>query len=443
MHRWRLGFIAISFNSILILSVVSAFAQAPKLSPTAQQKTARIGVLAYRGVEASKSYWQSLADYLTASVPDWKFELVPMNLVSAPRQVEGKLVDFVITNPGHFVDLAERFGLSALATREKLDERTNNRLLEFGAVIFVRKDSRIRGLADLKGRSIAAVSKDAFGGFQIAWRELQDHGIDIFEDVSSIRYMGFPMDALPSAVVNSAVDAGIVRTGLLESLEMEGRFKLADIRVLNSNMQLDYPYRISSRLYPEWPFATLPSVPKALRETVLLHLLKTQDKDVSGRFGISDIWSTPHSYGGVRALVGAYRDRLNRPESSWWTKAPLIFAGIGLIALLALVGWIVSWIRRLQSKNAIVEQPGGIGLHNPENEVTLQKFEALTGREKQVLGMVCEGLSTKLIAHELNISPKTVEFHRTNLLQKTEAGTTAHLVQLATRLGFDQGYSLG
>jgi DNA-binding CsgD family transcriptional regulator len=56
--------------------------------------------------------------------------------------------------------------------------------------------------------------------------------------------------------------------------------------------------------------------------------------------------------------------------------------------------------------------------------------------------MICSGLASKAIANELGISPKTVEFHRANLLQKTQAGTTAHLVQLATRLGFDQGFSL-
>jgi two-component system sensor histidine kinase TtrS len=442
MHRWRLGLTLILLKSFLMVSAIPAFPQTPKMLQEDQQRTARIGVLAYRGVQASRVYWRPLADYLTESVPGWKFVLVPMNLVTAPQQIESQSVDFVITNPGHFVDLAERFGLSALATREKLNERTSGRLLEFGSVIFVRSDSQIRNLADLKGRSIAATSRDAFGGFQIAWRELQDHGIDIFEDVGSVHYMGFPMDALPSAVIGLEVDAAIVRTGLLESLESEGRLKLENIRILNSNMQLDYPYQISSHLYPEWPFASLPNVPKTLRETVLHQLLKTQDKHVSERFGISDIWTAPLSYEGVRALVGAYRNRLTKTESSWRTWALPITAAIALIALLVLMGWIINWIRRLQTKNTIVEQPARVELDSPENELVIQKFEALTSREKQILGMVCEGLSTKLIAHELNISPKTVEFHRTNLLQKTEAGTTAHLVQLATRFGFDQGYSL-
>jgi len=36
-----------------------------------------------------------------------------------------------------------------------------------------------------------------------------------------------------------------------------------------------------------------------------------------------------------------------------------------------------------------------------------------------------------------------VEFHRANLLKKTDAGTTTRLVQMATRLGYDLGFSRG
>jgi FixJ family two-component response regulator len=72
-----------------------------------------------------------------------------------------------------------------------------------------------------------------------------------------------------------------------------------------------------------------------------------------------------------------------------------------------------------------------------------RKFESLTPSERQILSRICAGQPSKIIADGLGISPKTVEFHRANLLQKTKAGTTAHLVQLATRLGFDQGFSLG
>ena len=72
-----------------------------------------------------------------------------------------------------------------------------------------------------------------------------------------------------------------------------------------------------------------------------------------------------------------------------------------------------------------------------------ERFSQLTLRENEILSLVCSGLQNKEIARELNISPKTVEFHRTNLLQKTRAGTSAHLVQIATRLKYEPGNTLG
>ena len=51
----------------------------------------------------------------------------------------------------------------------------------------------------------------------------------------------------------------------------------------------------------------------------------------------------------------------------------------------------------------------------------------LTPREHLVLARVVEGLSSKEIARALDLSPRTIEFHRANLLRKCAAKNTAHL----------------
>ncbi len=445
---------AVWLSLMIVSGAIAARAQTPATGPEetpgsdAEIRRARIGVLAYRGVDAALARWQPLADYLSASVAGWQFELVPLTLVSTPQQIETKTVDFVITNPGHYVTLAERFGLSALSTRERaaLQSGSSNGgtgLLQYGTVILVRHDSGIRALDDLKDRKIAAVSPDAFGGFQMAWSEFQAQGIDVFSDGGSIRFMGFPQDAIIFATLDGEVDAGIVRSGLLELLAAEGRLDMADIRVLNANMQLGYPHQISSRLYPEWPFAALPGIEKGLRETVLLSLLRTQQPEIMERHGLRDIWSAPLAYDSVRAVVGAYRNSLKQQAAG-----PLAPGSIAILALAAAIAGLTlltaitllrrrSGPQRTDTPDLQPEEP------DPEMNQAQQRFETLTRREREVLALICNGHQTKNIAEQLHISPKTVEYHRANLLQKTAAGTTPHLVQLATRLGFDQGLSLG
>ena len=56
---------------------------------------------------------------------------------------------------------------------------------------------------------------------------------------------------------------------------------------------------------------------------------------------------------------------------------------------------------------------------------------SLTAREWQVFDLLIEGLSSKLIARELNISPRTVEIHRARLIRKMGARNTVSLVRAA------------
>jgi DNA-binding NarL/FixJ family response regulator len=59
----------------------------------------------------------------------------------------------------------------------------------------------------------------------------------------------------------------------------------------------------------------------------------------------------------------------------------------------------------------------------------------LTGREREVLQLLAEGNVIKEIAAILNVSPRTVEFHKHNVVAKTGLRTTAELARYAARQG--------
>jgi two-component system response regulator NreC len=77
----------------------------------------------------------------------------------------------------------------------------------------------------------------------------------------------------------------------------------------------------------------------------------------------------------------------------------------------------------------IVEQ-----LRAPKRQ-TDEPFSLLSGREREVLQLIAEGLSAKEIAVELKISAKTVEAHRTSLMRKLGVRKATELVRYALRYG--------
>jgi FixJ family two-component response regulator len=58
------------------------------------------------------------------------------------------------------------------------------------------------------------------------------------------------------------------------------------------------------------------------------------------------------------------------------------------------------------------------------------RFAGLTPREREMLGLICGGLSNKQIGYKLGISIHTVAKHREHILRKTRAENTADLVRL-------------
>jgi len=62
-------------------------------------------------------------------------------------------------------------------------------------------------------------------------------------------------------------------------------------------------------------------------------------------------------------------------------------------------------------------------------------YSVLTDREREVLQLIAEGKSTKVIARELFVSPKTIEWHRSQLMKKLSIDSVAKLVKYAISEG--------
>jgi two-component system response regulator FixJ len=80
----------------------------------------------------------------------------------------------------------------------------------------------------------------------------------------------------------------------------------------------------------------------------------------------------------------------------------------------------------------LVERPAEAG----DVPAIQSRLECLSERERQVLSGVVAGLPNKSIAYDLDISPRTVEVHRANVMAKMQAKSLPQLVRMALAAGF-------
>jgi DNA-binding NarL/FixJ family response regulator len=76
-----------------------------------------------------------------------------------------------------------------------------------------------------------------------------------------------------------------------------------------------------------------------------------------------------------------------------------------------------------------------IAVHLDRTNQQPSELDAITPRQREILRLIANGLSTKAIARALGISTKTVETHRTQLMDRLGIHDIANLVRLAIRVG--------
>ena len=261
-----------------------------------------IGVLVGDGEYNALARWNPTADYLAQKIPEHRFDIVPLDREGMSRAAGHNELDFILTNPGHYADLATRYGIVALATIQHAWRDKSYAM--FGATIFTRADRQdIAWLSQIKGKSFMAVSRNDFDGFQLSWWELKAHDVDPFHDFSSLIFSGLPPEKIVYAVRDATVDAATVRTGVLERMARQGKIDLKEFRILHPHVTPDYPFARSTELYPEWPFAKARGTPDELAQR-LTNALQTMPANhpaarASGYAG----WTAPLDYEPVHELL--------------------------------------------------------------------------------------------------------------------------------------------
>jgi two-component system sensor histidine kinase TtrS len=324
----------------------------PCAAAGAQEEEIRIGVLSHRGETATLSVWTPTADYLSATLDGYRFTIVSLAFDRVNGAVDSGAVDFILVNPGIYVNLEVQYRVSRIATMN--NRRGNNDLYNiFGGVIFTHRGRHdLKRLEDLRGQRFMAVDETSLGGFQMAWRELNAKAINPYQDFSALIFGGIH-DEVVLAVLNQDVDAGTVRTDILERMAAAGTVQLDDFRIINPQTNTEFPFAHSTRLYPEWPFSKVRHTPNDLAQQVAIALLQMPADHPAALTGNYAGWTIPLDYEPVHEL---FRE-LNLPPYQFPSRFTLWDAvkryWYGLLfgaAVLLFLGIATLWEARLNKR---------------------------------------------------------------------------------------------
>ncbi|WP_374262259.1 PhnD/SsuA/transferrin family substrate-binding protein [Zoogloea sp.] len=403
----------------LVLRFAAVLLAAACVTPVVARADARppvrIGVLAWQGHEEAEVRWASLMNQLEDALPGRQLVLRHFDLDGVAAALGAGELDFVVTNPGHYVFLEAERGVSRLATLVADTQSDPNHVV--GSAVVVLDERRdITTLAQLKGHALAAVSPDAFGGYQVAWGELRRLGLDPERNQPRAVFTGFPMSRVVEAVLNGEADAGVLRACLLERLEQAGTLRPGQLRVLSPQPDVR-PCRVSSRLYPGWAFAAARGTPPALSRDVLVALLSLRP-DAAGQS-----WSVPADYHPVHELlqtlqIGPYAFLRETAWTSLWERYwPWVCA-----LLLTLLAWGAYTLR--------VEQL----VQRRTRELTQamaarERLEAQVREGQQQMDHLSRlsilGELSGTLAHELNQPLAAIGNYARSLLRRQAGGTLA------------------
>ena len=271
----------------------------------------RIAVLSiYEDKDFTKQAWMPVVDYLSDSIPNSSFEIVPLEYDEFSPKLETDNIDFFYCNPLLYVEMARAHGASRIATFQP--EWNNTSYIGLGGTIFTSADrTDINSLQDLKGNSFMAVSENSLGGYLAAKGEFHLNGINN-NDFSEMTFGNSQRNTVFS-VIEGDTDAGTVRTGFLEYMIEEGSIDTDDIKILNKKEYDDYPFSASTALYPDWVFAKTASTSDEVSKSMAIALLTMPaDSEAAISIGASG-WTVPADYNTVAVLMrdlryGMYAD---------------------------------------------------------------------------------------------------------------------------------------
>jgi PAS domain-containing protein len=343
----------------------------------------RVAVLANDAPGVVHRRWGATTDYLTGTLPGYRFELVPTSFERIFPQAEEGAVDFMLVNPAQVVQLESRGVILPVAT---LKGRYYGG--DYGGVIFwSARRFDIQGARDIRGRRVAAVAQDSLGGWLAQLLEYREAGIDLPGEVKAVDFLESHEETV-RAVLEGRADLGFCRTGVLDAMVARGEIGFDAVRIGSDFVGPGSrgPRHHSTRLYPEWALLALHHVPRPLVEDVRRALFDMAANDPAALQSNTAGWMPAANYGEVRHCLRELKVAPFDREAGGGPLSPALQWALALVSLAGVSALLVCAILFLRLRSL---------RHRLEHEL---EQENVLGRSRSFLGAVLGSFPYPVVA---------------------------------------------
>lgn len=317
------------------------------LSSAVQAKDWTIGIQSPFGSERAEDIWQKWVDSVNSRLSNDRLIIKRISVSDFPLEFRNKSIDFIIAQPIQILLTTEGANVSWIASLQSLSSVVPSIGDNVGSAIWVRADSPIHALSELKGKKVAAVAESAFGGYIGDLAVLVNYGIR--ESDLKINFTDYPVNKTFEHLLKNKAEAAITPLCLYEKLVDDGLIQSDSVRLLSpKHMYNSCQGNIS--LKSNWVLASLAHVPESLSKQLAVIALSDR-KDLT-----VPIWIPPKSNTEAEMLLNRLGKHPN--QLSLWENIQSSFNKnrhlweLGLMAVFVIIAnhFFAIWLAQRRNK---------------------------------------------------------------------------------------------
>ncbi len=259
--------------------------------------------------------------------------------------IKKKELDFFVAPSGFFAFVSDSSGARHLATFHKNSAKDPGKSV---GSVFVKRagDNRFNSLKDLSKATFSATDPNSFEGWIIAKGELYKQGVNVEAIEERALFTGYGLPDVLTFVLNKSVDVGILKACELEKLIADGTIPKNAVEVIGEKQNDGLACKVSTDLYPDVVFASLPKASSKLVKEISIALFLMPEVG-EGNWGFaSDFSAVQELYKSLR--MGPFEYLNHTTPKALLYEYRYIFYSIAIIAFIGLL-YIVA-VKRLVAK---------------------------------------------------------------------------------------------